>query len=143
MRMSRKTAALLAAVASLAVAGVSIAADGATTVTVDPATTLMPGATAPFDAPGVRAVRRGKPIPAGYRLIGQHVKIVRGRQAAGAALRFSCPGATRLRTFGVTGMIGAAVTDGGADYVGRRSAWLRTFEVRGRGADGTVYAVCR
>ena len=141
MRMSRKTAALLAAVASFAAAGVAIAADGATTVTVDPATTLLPGDTAPFDAAGVRAVRKGKAIPAGYRLIGQHVKIARGRPAAGAALHFVCPGAKRLRTFGVTGKIGAAVTDD--NYVRHRSTWVRTYETGGPGADGTVYAVCR
>jgi len=140
MRKSRKTAALLAAVASLAAAGVSIAADGATTVTVQPSTTLMPGTSAPFDAPGVKAIRRGKPIPAGYRLVGQHVTIQRGRPAAGAALHFSCPDGKRLKTFGVTGRIGAATTE---RYLEHRSTWIRTGGATGPTTSGTVYAVCR
>ena len=53
--------------------GVGKTPEGDTTVTVGPRTVLTAGQTAPFDAPGVSAVRKGKPIPSGYRLIGREV----------------------------------------------------------------------
>jgi len=51
-------------------------------------------------------IREGKPIPRGYVLVGQQVDIQRGAKTAGAALRFTCPGAKRLMTFGTTGDAG-------------------------------------
>jgi hypothetical protein len=48
----------------------------------------------------VSAVRRGKPIPPGYVLVGRKIDIKRGKSAAGAGLRYHCPDGMRLRTFG-------------------------------------------
>jgi len=94
----RPLVATLGCLAALGGAGVAVAADGATDIKVTTAPTLSAGQTAPFDAAGVKAVRRGKPIPAGYVLVGQTVDIQRGAKSAGAALTFRCPGTTRLRT---------------------------------------------
>src|SRR3954468_9091487 len=44
--------------------GAAVAADGATDIKVTAVPTLTAGRTAPFDAPGVRRLRRGKPSPA-------------------------------------------------------------------------------
>ena len=129
------------AVAALAAGGVAIAADGATQITVERSATLMPGQTSPFDAPGVRAIRRGKPIPAGYRLVGQRVTNTRGLPSAGAALYFRCPDGKRLKTFGISGNIGAGVD---REYVDHRDTWIRTHPgTRGQTTTGVVYAVCR
>ena len=67
--MSRtRSIAVLSALAVAAGAGSAIAAatDTPTTVTVGSTTRLVAGDRAPFDAPGVRAIRAGKPVPAGY-----------------------------------------------------------------------------
>ncbi len=109
--------------------------EGDTTVTVGPRVVLTPGDEAPMDAPGVRAIRRGQPIPSGYRLIGREVS--GGRGGVGAAIRFTCPDGKRLKTFGTTGRAGFQTT---RDYVNRRSTII--VSIGGRG-DGAAYAVCR
>jgi hypothetical protein len=108
---------------------------GETTVTVGPRVVLTAGDTAPADAPGVRAIRRGRPIPSGYRLIGRSVSGQQG--GVGAAIRFTCPDEKRLRTFATTGRAGFQIT---RDYVGRRSTIITSI---GGNGPGTVYAVCR
>jgi hypothetical protein len=141
MRTPLKLISALAVVATLAVGGVAIAADGATQITVEPSATLMPGQTAPFDAAGVRAIRRGKPIPAGYRLVGQKVTNTRGIPSAGAALFFRCPDGKRLKTFGQTGDVGLVLD---RDYVNHRQTYARTSPgKRGQTMTGIAYAVCR
>ncbi len=142
MRNPTKLIATATAAAVLAAGGVSIAADNATQITVEPAATLMPGQSSPFDAAGVKAIRRGKPIPAGYRLVGQKVTSTRGVPNAGAALFFRCPGDKRLRTFGESGPVGFGME---REYVGHRQTWVRTYAARKKGAaeSAIVYAVCR
>lgn len=139
MRTSSTSIAALAAAAAIGITGIAAAApEGPTQVTVEPAATLMAGTKAPFDAPGVRAIRRGKAIPAGYLLIGQKVTIKRGKIPAGASLFFKCPDGKRLKTFGTIGRAGFRAD---RDYVDRRQTHISSFS--GRDATGTVYAVCR
>ena len=148
--MTNRTRLIAAAgcVAALGGSGVAMAQDGTTPtrVAVTDAPTLTAGQTAPFDAPGVRVIRRGKPIPRGYVLVGQTVDITRGTRggnakSAGAALSFRCPGTKRLRTFGVVGNAGFSAP---TDYVRHRQAFVFSFAPpRLQHATGTVYAVCR
>lgn len=142
MRTHLKHIAALAAVAALSAGGVSIAADTATQVKIEPSATLMPGDTSPFDAAGVKAIRRGKDIPSGYRLVGQKVTNTRGTPAAGAALHFRCPGSKRLKTFGESGDVGFSID---RRYVDHRQTWVRTYAAKSKGEPqtGIVYAVCR
>jgi hypothetical protein len=120
----------------------AVAADGATDIKVQAAPTLNAGQQSPFDAPGVKAVRRGKPIPRGYQLIGQQVDITRGAKNAGAALLFRCPQGTTIRTFGIVGNAGFSAVD--RDYPGHRQTTIVSFAPpRLAHATGTVYAVCR
>ena len=137
MTKPRMLAALTAAAVLAGGTGTALAqGEGDTTVTVGPRTVLTAGETAPFDAPGVRAVRRGQPIPSGYRLIGREVS--GGGDGVGAAIRFTCPVPKRLKTFGVTGRAGFLAP---RDYVNHRSTVIISL---GRTGDsGTVYAVCR
>jgi hypothetical protein len=137
----RRLIAILSCVTALAAAGAAVAADGATDIKVTAAPTLTAGQTAPFDAPGVKAIRRGRPIPAGYRLIGQQVDITRGAKSAGAALTFRCPEGKRLRTFGVVGNAGFFAP---LAYVRHRQTTIVSFPPpRLAHATGSVYAVCR
>jgi hypothetical protein len=132
-----RTIAAITAVATLAGgAGTAVAQSGDTTVTVGPVTTLSPGDTAPFDAPGVRAIRRGQDIPSGYRLLGRTVSGSQG--GVGAAIRFTCPDNKRLKTFGTTGRAGFSTTRA---YVNHRSTVVTSFSRKGQ--SGTIYAVCR
>jgi hypothetical protein len=137
----RKAIATLTCLAALGGSGVALAADGPTQVTVQDAPTLRAGQTAPFDAPGVRAIRRGKAIPSGYVLVGQQVAIQRGTRNAGAALFFKCPDAKRLQTFGVIGDAGFSAP---RDYVDHRQTQILSFgPPTKQQSSGTVYAVCR
>lgn len=138
MRSLTTTIAAAAAAATLGISGIAAAADGPTQVVVESVPTLTAGATAPFDAPGVKAIRRGKAIPSGYVLIGRTVTIKRGELAAGATLFFRCPGTKRLKTFGVTGDAGFGAIQ---DYVNHRQTYVTSF--RATDSIGTVYAVCR
>src|SRR3954468_15914622 len=138
----RRLIAILSCVTALGATGVAVAADGATDIKVTAAPTLTAGQKAPFDAPGVRSIRRGKPIPAGYRLIGQQVEIARGARSAGAALTFRCPRGTTLRTFGIVGNAGFSAVN--RDYAGHRQTTIVSFAPPTLAqATGTVYAVCR
>lgn len=145
--MLTTTQKLLAVAATTAIAagsGAAIAADTATRVEVTPAATLHAGDRAPFDAPGVRAIRQGRTIPSGYTLVGYQVHVQRGSKPAGAAIIASCPGTKRLRTFAVTGRASFQATD--VHYAGKRRTLIASvpgIEKVGGTADGTVYAVCR
>ena len=110
--------AALGAVTALAGPGVAVAADAPTQVTIDPPTTLRAGV-----------------------LVGQKVTIEPGTHLAGAALRFRCPGNTRLRTFGTRGDVGFVST---RPYVGRKATSVLSFPRSRTGESvGTLYAVCR
>jgi hypothetical protein len=138
----RRLIATLGCVTALGAAGVAVAADGATEIKVSAAPTLSAGQAAPFDAAGVKAIRRGKPIPAGHQLIGQTVDIQRGAKSAGAALTFRCPEGKALRTFGTVG--NAGFTAANRDYRGHRQTTILSFAPPTLDhATGTVYAVCR
>jgi hypothetical protein len=142
MLKHRRLIAILSCVTALGAAGAAVAADGATDIKVTAAPTLTAGQKAPFDAPGVKSIRRGKPIPAGYRLIGQQVDITRGAKSAGAALTFRCPQGKTLRTFGVVGNAGFSAVN--RDYAGHRQTTIVSFAPPTLDhATGTVYAVCR
>jgi hypothetical protein len=114
------------------------ASDGPTQITVQPAVTLEAGSIAPFNAAGVKAIRRGNPIPRGYVLIGQTVTIKVGKVPAGASLDFICPDRKRLQTFGTTGRAGFTATD--RNYPNHRRTVVDSYAGNGTGA---VYAVCR
>ena len=136
MTKPRILAALTVAAIAAGGTGTALAqGEGDTTVTVGPRIVLNAGDTAPFDAPGVRAVRRGQDIPSGYVLVGRRVSGAAG--GVGAAIRFTCPDGKRLKTFGSTGRAGLQMT---RDYVNHRSTIVTSIGGRG---DGTVYAVCR
>jgi hypothetical protein len=132
---------LLAALTAVAVlaggSGTALAqsSEGDSTVTIGPRVTLSAGQNAPMDAPGAPQIRRGKPIPRGWVLVGRSVS--GPRSGVGAAIRFTCPDGKRLRTFGITGRVGFQST---RDYVDHRSTVVTTVGSRGA---GTVYAVCR
>lgn len=139
MHTPSKSIAALAAAAALGTTGIALAAsDGPTQITVEPAKTLTAGAVAPFDAAGVKAIRRGKPIPAGYVLIGQTVTIKTGKVPAGASLMFRCPGDKRLKSFGTIGRAGFSAVD--RNYGGHHRTNIDSYAGDGT---GTVYAVCR
>jgi hypothetical protein len=92
---------------------------------------LHAGQTAPFDAAGVKAVRRGKPIPSGYVLVGRHITIDRGTSGSvGAAIALTCPAGKTARTLGLTGEIGSV----------RAVVWTAPRHVK---SAGTSYVVCR
>lgn len=139
--MSVKT--LIAATAlalAAASSGPAHAATGPTTVTVEHVAPLKAGDRSPFDVPGVRAIRRGKTIPAGYVLPGFEITVDRGAYAAGATLRFACPSGKRLRSFGVTGSAGFSAPQ---SYVGHTTAFIESFPHGPGTSSGTIYAVCR
>lgn len=143
--MHTKLLALSAALAAGATGTVATAAaqttqpalpHGATAATVTPVASLHAGQTAPFDVPGVKAIRRGKAIPAGYVLPGRHVT-TQGSSSAGASILFRCPDHKRLRSFATQGSAGFVAY---RDYVGKRATVVDSFR---SGGDGTIYAVCR
>lgn len=140
--MSLKKTLAVAGIAAAAATGTgtAIGASGDSVVTVAAQTTLKAGATAPFDAPGAKAIRRGKVIPAGYELIGRKVTYQRGRQTAGAALRFNCPSPKKIRTFGITGNAGFSST---TNYVGHAQTYVMSLPHKPGTSSGVVYAVCR
>jgi hypothetical protein len=135
MHTTPKLLALATAAAALAGGAATAQAQTATTtITVSAAPALKPGDRSPFDVPGVRAIRRGKPIPSGYALVGK--RVVTQGSGAGAALTFTCPAGTRLRSFASTGAGFSAPTD----YVGRHHT--RIISER-PSSDGSLYAICR
>jgi hypothetical protein len=139
MRASPKRITALAATGVLAMSATAVAApDGPTQVTVEPAATLTAGDISPFDAPGVKTIRRGKAIPEGYVLLGQKVTVKRGKLTAGASLFFKCPASKRLKSFATTGDAGFSAR---TTYVNHRQTYIDS--VRNIDAIGAVYAVCR
>jgi hypothetical protein len=139
MRASVKCITALAATGALAMSATAVAAPaGPTQVTVEPAATLTAGDIAPFDAPGVKTIRRGKAIPKGYVLLGQKVTIKRGKLTAGASLFFRCPAAKVLKSFATTGEAGFSAR---TTYVNHRQTYIDS--VRNVDATGVVYAICR
>jgi hypothetical protein len=120
----------------------ALAAGGDAQMTVGPQTSLHAGQTAPFDAPGVRAIRRGKPIPAGYELVGRRVTVDRGTSGSvGAAFELSCPAGKRARTIGLTGENGPNLI---GSYLGHHHVRLVVWSPpRKPRSTGTSYVVCR
>ncbi len=140
-RRTRITAGIAVAVAAIG-SGAAIAAqsDTPTQVTVGSKTTLNAGDRSPFDAPGVRAIRAGKPIPSGYVVIGRTVKVDRGTNAAGAAINVICPGTKRLRTFATGGHAGFYAP---REYANHRSTVIVSLpDSHLATSSGTVYAIC-
>lgn len=141
----------LGVVAALAaLAGTALAAGQGTDsqVTVSSrAVVAAAGQTSPVDVGGVRAVRAGKPIPAGYVLVGRHVKFVRGSEAAYGALHMTCPAGKTLRGLARQGQVGPQVYRG-TNYSGKRSVdVIVDFNANktpvGATAEGDVLALCR
>ena len=137
--------ALSAVVLAGAAAGTAAAAegDGDAQITVGPQVTMSAGETAPFDAAGVRAVRRGSPIPDGYVLVGRRVTIDRGTSGSvGAVFKLSCPSGKTARTLGLTGENGPSLL--GDRYVGRRDVRIAVWSPpRSPRSTGMSYVVCR
>jgi len=141
MKTSTALSTLLAAsVLSAGAVTTATAGDGDTSVTVGAPKSLVAGDKAPFDAPGVKAIREGKAIPAGYVLPGRTVTVEAGTGAVGAAIRYACPSDKTLRTFGTTGTVGLSID---RKYVGRRSTNVMSIGRSGKDTSGAVYAVCR
>ena len=143
MRYTHLAVAGTALAIALGGASVAAAAGGDAQITVGAPTTLHAGQTAPFDAAGVKAVRRGQPIPAGYALVGRTVTIDRGTSGStGAVFSLSCPSGKTARTLGFTGQDGPELI--GSSYVGHRSVrvavWGPPDHVQ---SHGTSYVVCR
>ena len=133
-----------------AIAGTALAASQSTDsqVTISPRTVVASaGQTSPVDVGGVRAVRAGKPIPAGYVLVGRHVKFVRGTEVGYGALTIRCPAGKTLRGLARQGQVGPSVFRR-TPYTGKRSvdviAYYNARETPvGGAAEGTVLALCR
>lgn len=141
--VTKHIALLSVGVAVAATAGTAAAATGDGQITVGPQVTLRAGETAPFDAAGVRAIRRGKPIPSGYLLVGRKVTIDRARSGSvGAAFKLSCPSGKTARTLGLTGQNGPSLI--GDRYVGRRDVRVAVWSPpRLPQSTGMSYVVCR
>jgi hypothetical protein len=141
----------LAVVGAVAAAGGTAlaAAQGTDSqVTISPRTVVASaGQTSPVDVGGVRAVRAGKPIPAGYVLVGRHVKFTRGTEVGYGALTMRCPAGKTLRGLARQGAVGPQVVRD-THYPGKRSVDLivdynaRIVPVGGT-VEGDVLALCR
>jgi hypothetical protein len=133
-----------------AAAGAALAAEQGTDsqVNISPRTVVASaGQTSPVDVGGVRAVRAGKPIPAGYVLVGRHVKFTRGSEVGYGALTMRCPSGTTLRGLARQGQIGPQVYRD-TRYPGKRAVdVIVTYDANhtpvGGTAEGTVLALCR
>jgi hypothetical protein len=130
-------------------AGTAVAADQGvdTQISISSRTTVASaGQKSPVDVGGVRAVRAGRDVPAGYVLIGRQVKITRGTQAAYGALTMRCPAGKTLRGLANQGKVGFSVIGRGYDHK-RFVDVLATFNANltpaGRTVEGTILAVCR
>ncbi|MEA2192664.1 MAG: hypothetical protein QOI73_2785 [Solirubrobacteraceae bacterium] len=136
-----------AVAASLALAGSAVAAGAVdTTIGVSPRVLTSAPAVSPADFAGVSKVRRGRPLPRNWVVVGRDVRITRGAEAAYAALRMTCPTAKTWRSGASTGDVGATVLDRSAR--GKHSllvmATFSAADVRqGETASGTVLALCR
>ena len=67
---------------------------------------LSAGDVSPVDGPGVKSIRRGKPIPAGYKIVARDVILTRGSQAGWGAFRMQCPKGTLTLTLAGRGGVG-------------------------------------
>jgi hypothetical protein len=136
-----------AVAASLALAGSAVAAGAVdTTISVSPRVLTSAPAVSPADFAGVSKVRRGRPLPRNWVVVGRDVRITRGAEAAYAALRMTCPTGKTWRSGASTGDVGATVLDRSAR--GKHSllvmATFSAADVRqGETASGTVLALCR
>jgi len=140
MTRTRTLLTTTAAAALLAGSAGAIAAGTTTEVAVNGVQTLTAGDVSPADVAGVKALRKGKAVPAGYALVGRRVVIDKGSTNAGAALRFTCVGDKRLRSFATTGDAGFQTT---REYVGRKTTWVISTPGTAKTSEGVVYAVCR
>lgn len=134
------TTLLAASVLSAGAITTAGAADGDSTITIGAQKVTAAGQTSPFDAGGVRAVRRGKAIPSGYLLVGRKLTIEPGANAAGAIVRLTCPAGKTLRTYGQTGTAGGSKAEG--DYVGDRRGEILAFGLANKTVQATYYGVC-
>ena len=142
--------ALTVVAAVAAAAGTALAAGQGTDsqVTISPRTVVASaGQTSPVDVGGVRAVRAGKPIPAGYVLVGRHVKFTRGTEVGYGALTMRCPSGKTLRGLARQGQVGPQVYRD-TNYPGKKSVdVIVTYDANhtpvGGTAEGTVLALCR
>lgn len=136
------TALVAAGMLAAGVTSVATAAPGDGQITVGPQIVKPAGEVSPFDAAGVPAVRRGKPIPKGYVLVGRRVTIDRGTSGAvGAALKLRCPAGKTARTLGTSGANGPALI--GDRYVGHRDVRVAVWSPpRAPRSTGVSYVVC-
>jgi hypothetical protein len=147
-RMNKHSTRLLAVTIAAAIgaagaaAGTAHAATGDAQISIGPMTSLHAGQTAPFDAAGVKAVRRGKPIPKGYTLVGRTVTVDRGTSGTvGAAFTLTCPSGTKARTIGSTGQNGPDVI---GNYINHKRASLVVWTPpETPKSTGTSYVVCK
>ena len=144
--MSRRLLCAVAVAAALAALAstIALAAVGPdTTATVSSKTILAAPSVSPVDAPGVRAVRAGKPLPAGYALIGHRVTITRGAEAAWVAMRLACPAGKHTRTLAMKGDIGPQLVGRyHSTYVSVIGDYASAVK-RGQTVTGTIYLLCR
>ena len=140
--------AVVGAVAAAAGTALAAAQGSDSQVTISPRTVVASaGQTSPVDVGGVRAVRAGKPIPAGYVLVGRHVKFTRGTEAGFGALTMRCPAGKTLRGLARQGQVGPQVYRD-VNYPGKRSVNLivdydANHTPVGGTVEGTVLALCR
>jgi hypothetical protein len=144
-RLRRVTA--CACAMSLVLAATALAeATSDTEIAVSPRVQTVAPATSPAAFPGVTGVREGARLPRGWVVVGRHVKITRGDEAAFAALRMTCPTGKTWRSGTSDGEIAASVLD--HDARKKHSVLvMATFSPSqigvGESAAGTVYALCR
>jgi hypothetical protein len=135
--------ALLVAVAAVAATSAVGAGQTDSTVTIKPSHVLVAGDTSPIDGPGVKAIRRGQPIPSGYKIVARDVTLTRGSQAGWGAMRLQCPSGTKTRTIAGHGGVGPQL-------VGKyHSTWVVVIAdygpavKPGQTVSGTDYLICR
>jgi hypothetical protein len=89
-------------------------------------------------------VRLGKPIPAGYVLVGRKVTIDRGTAgSSGAVLLLRCPAGKTARTLGFTGA-NAPTYIGLHSYAGHKEVRVAVWSPpRDPVSTGVSYVVCR
>jgi hypothetical protein len=142
----------IAAVGAFAAAGAGTAVAAGqgvdTQISISSRTTVASaGQKSPVDVGGVRAVRAGRDVPAGYVLIGRQVKITRGTQAAYGALTMRCPAGKTLRGLARQGKVGLNVMGLGHYDHKRFVNVLVTFDANntpaGQTVEGAILAVCR
>jgi hypothetical protein len=146
IRFTWATAAIVASLATLAVAGIAVAeAPADTTMSVSPRMSVAAPARSPIGFPGVPGVAAGRPLPKGYVAVARDVRITRGGETAFAALRMTCPNGKSWRTGAVSGDVGVSVLD--RRIAGKRSVLVLASAApriaAGDTATGTVFALCR